>query len=71
MSADKVTTFLVSFCEVSGDPGCLGWPSFHDGPCKMVECECHSCTECNADDVYGELLHDTTCSLYVQKEVPL
>jgi hypothetical protein len=24
----------IQYCAISGDPGCLGWPSFHDGECR-------------------------------------
>ena len=70
--SDKIATFVIDVCEISGDPGCLGWPDgYHDGPCIYAKAEFHQCVECRADDVYGELFHEPTCSLYVVPEVPL
>lgn len=68
----KYETFSVNYCTKSGDPGCVGWPhADHDPPCTYEAFECHVCTECRADDVYGEMCHETTCSQYVQREVAL
>jgi hypothetical protein len=72
MSGAQYETFTVDVCVMSNDPGCLGWPDAdHEGECRYEAVECHICTECRADDVYGQLIHEPSCSQYVVPEVPL
>lgn len=59
----RLIPFTLNACEVSGYAGCLGWPHSHDGPCKMYRHKYYQCSECGADDVYGEIPHEDSCSL--------
>lgn len=61
----RIERFTLRVCGITGDPGCLGWPDHHEGPCEYGKATFHRCSECDRDDVYGDLDHDESCSLYV------
>jgi len=61
-----VETFLLAVCPVTGDPGCMDCV---EGQCEGVRMEpatveVHRCAECGADDAFGSLFHEPTCSGY-------
>ena len=57
-------TKVVEFCIFSGDPGCLGWPDWHEQDCVYEEVECLFC-KCGGHNVYGEMYHEPDCPLFM------
>ena len=56
-----LTTYTARICAKSGDPGCLGTLSWHDGPCQWETVEMRRCL-CGADELHG-LSHAPECPL--------
>lgn len=62
-----IESFRLDVCGMTGDPGCLDCCEGHcDGLQFGVVVTYHRCTECHADDVYGEIVHEDSCSLSPQ-----
>jgi hypothetical protein len=60
MRKPKLRIKIVKFCGISGDPGCLGYPEWHNEDCDYIDVECLFC-ECGGHNVYGEMSHNEGC----------
>ena len=63
----KLRIELVKFCSISGNPGCLGYPEWHDEDCDYVDIECLFC-ECGGHNVYGEMAHEESCYYFANPD---
>jgi hypothetical protein len=67
MRKPKLRIELVKFCSISGDPGCLGYPEWHDEECDYVDVECLFC-KCGSHNVYGEMAHNEGCYYFANPD---
>jgi hypothetical protein len=60
----SIESFDLPVCAVTGEPGCM---DCIEGQCPGASQPCvyttaHRCTECDGNDVYGEMYHEPNCS---------
>lgn len=61
----EIEEFELAVCSETGDPGCMDCV---EGQCPGsfdAHIIAHRCTECGADDAFGELAHEEHCPLFV------
>lgn len=51
---ERLSVRLIQVCGISGDPGCLGWPDYHDEDCVYIKVPYIYCKVCTKSDVYGQ-----------------